>query len=115
MIRECALIEVSICLQGATEVLLKNIGGNNFLALLSLRACLCVVLAHVLIIGSNETNDGLFSLVANVNTYKHSFAGDLCAEVHSPEITAELGIDLSHNVQIDAIIVAVDSLCRNEL
>jgi hypothetical protein len=53
--------------------------------------------------------------VANVNTYKHSFAGDLCAEVHSPEITAEFGIDLSHNVQIDAIIVAVDSLCRNEL
>jgi len=108
VIRECALIEVSICLQGATEVLLKNIGGNDFLALLSLRACLCVVLAHVLIIGSNETNDGLFSLVANVDTYEHGFVGDLCAEVHSPEIASQFGIDLSHDVEIDAVVVTVD-------
>ena len=82
---------------------------------MSLRACLCVVLAHVLIISGNKTNKGLFSLVANVDTDKHGLVGDLSSEVHSPEITAELGIDLSHDVQVDAIVVAVDGLGSHEL
>lgn len=76
---------------------------------------MCVVLAHVGIVSGNETDDRLFSLVANVDTNKHSFIGDLCTEVHSPEITSQFGIDLSHNVQIDAVIVTVDGLGRNEL
>jgi hypothetical protein len=112
---ECALIEVSVSLQGTAEVLLKNVGGNNFLALLTLRACLGVVLAHILIVCSNETNNGLFSLVANIDTNKHGLVGDLSSEVHSPEITTELGIDLSHNVQVDAIVVTVDGLGSDEL
>jgi hypothetical protein len=102
-------------LQGSAEVLLKNVGGNNFLSLLTLRACLSVVLAHILIICSNETNNGLFSLVANVDTNEHGLVGDLSAEVHSPEITSEFGVDLSHDVQIDTIVVTVDGLGSDEL
>ena len=102
-------------MQGTAEVLLKNVRGNNFLALLTLRACLGVVLAHILIICSNETNDGLFSLVANVDTNKHGFVGDLSSKVHSPEITSEFGIDLSHDVQVDTIVVTVDGLGSDEL
>lgn len=74
-----------------------------------------VVLAHILIVCSNETNNGLFSLVANIDTNKHGLVGDLSSEVHSPEITSELGIDLSHNVQVDAIVVTVDGLGSDEL
>jgi hypothetical protein len=102
-------------LQGSAEVLLKNVGGNNLLALLTLRACLSVVLAHILIICGNETNDGLFSLVANVDTNEHGLVGNLGAEVHSPEITTELGVDLSHDVQVDTIVVTVDGLGSDEL
>ena len=74
-----------------------------------------VILAHVRIVGGYETNNRLFSLVANIDTDKHSFIGNLCTEVHSPEITSQFGIDLSHNIQIDAVIVTVNSLGRNEL
>jgi len=102
-------------LKSSAEVLLKNVGGNNLLALLTLRACLSVVLAHILIICGNETNDGLFSLVANVDTNEHGLVGDLSAEVHSPEITTELGVDLSHDVQVDTIVVTVDGLGSDEL
>jgi hypothetical protein len=82
---------------------------------LSLRACLCIVLAHVLIVSGNKSDDGLFSLVANVDTNKHSFIGDLCTKVHSPEITSQFGIDLSYNIQINAVIVTDNGLSRNEL
>ena len=74
-----------------------------------------VVLAHVGIIGSNETNDALLALVAYVDTYKHCFVGNLRAEVHSPEISSQFGIDLSQNVEIDAVVVTVDSFGGDEL
>lgn len=74
-----------------------------------------VIFAHILIICSNETNNGLFTLVTNIDTNKHSFTGNLCSEVHSPEITSQFGIDLSYNVQVDTIIVTVDGFGSDEL
>lgn len=85
------------------------------MALLSLGAGLSIVLAHVLIIGSDESDDALLALVANINTDEHGLVGDFWAEVHSPEITAELGIDLSDNVQIDSVVISVDSLACHKL
>lgn len=37
------------------------------------------------------------------------------SEVHSPEVTAELGIDLADDVQIDTVVVSVDGLACDEL
>lgn len=53
--------------------------------------------------------------MANVDTNEHGLVGDLGAEVHSPEITSELGVDLSHDVQVDTIVVTVDGLGSDEL
>lgn len=108
MIGKCSFVEVSVCLKSASEIFLKDVRRNNFLSLLSLRTSLSVVLAHVLIISGNETNDALLALVANVDTYEHGLVGDLRAEVHSPEIASQFGIDLSHDVEIDAVVVTVD-------
>jgi len=108
-------VKISVSLKSATEVILKNIGGNNFLTLLSLRAGLSVVFAHVGIVCSDETNDALLALVTNIDTYKHCLVGNLLAEVHSPEISSQFGIDLSHNVEIDAIVVTINSLSSDEL
>ncbi len=115
MIGKGSAVKVSVCLKSASEIFLKNIGGNNFLTLLSLRTGLSVVFTHVGIVCGDETDDALLALVANVDTYKHSLVGNLLAEVHSPEISSQFGIDLSHNVEIDAIVVTVDSLSSDEL
>jgi hypothetical protein len=53
--------------------------------------------------------------VANIDTYKHGLGGNFRSEVHSPEITAEFGIDLTDDVQIDTIVVSVDGLAGHEL
>lgn len=115
VVGELSSIEVSVGLKGTTEVLLKNVWGNNFLALLSLRTGLSVVLAKEGVVGCDETNDTLLSLVANVDTDKHGLGWDVFAEVHSPEITSEFGIDLSDNVQVDAVVIPVDRLASDEL
>ena len=82
---------------------------------MSLRTSLSVVLTHILIVCGDETNDTLLALVTNVDTNKHGLVGDLRAEVHSPEVTTELGVDLSHDVQIDAVVIAVDCFGCYEL
>lgn len=74
-----------------------------------------VVLAQVLVIGSDETNDALLSFVADIDTDKHSFLGDLFSEAHSPEVTTELSVDLSDDVHVDPVVVSVDGLAGNEL
>ncbi len=74
-----------------------------------------VVLAEVLIVGCDKTDDTLLALVADINTNEHSFLGDLFAEAHSPEVTAELGVDLSNDVHVDSVVVSVDSLAGHEL
>lgn len=65
---------------------------------MSLWASLSVVLAHMWVISGNETNDALLALVANVDTHKHRFIGNLWAEVHAPEVSSKFGIDLSDNI-----------------
>lgn len=74
-----------------------------------------VVLAKVGIVSCDETNDTLLSLVADIDTNKHGFGRDFFAEVHSPKVTAELGVDLSDNVKIDAVVISVDSFAGNKL
>jgi hypothetical protein len=71
VIGEGAAIELAISLECTAKVFLENIRRNNLLALLALRASLCVVFAHVLIIGGDETDYALLALVANINTNKH--------------------------------------------
>lgn len=115
VIRQLSLVVISECLEGALKVLLENTRADNFLALLSLWTSLGVVLAHVLIIGSAETDDTLLTLVTNINTYKHCLLGDLRAKVEAPEVSSELGIDLSQNVDVNSIIVFLDGLTGNEL
>ena len=82
---------------------------------MALRASLGVVLAHILVVCGNETNDALFSFVANIDTNKHSLIGDFRSKVHAPEVTAEFGVDLSDYVEIDPIVISVNSLASNKL
>jgi len=82
---------------------------------LSLVAGLSVIFTHVLVVGSNEPDDGLLALVAHVDTDEHGLVGDLGTEVHAPEITTELGVDLTDDVQIDTVIISVDGLARHKL
>ena len=66
---ELALVVVAEGLECALEVFLENTGADDLLALLALRTCLGVVLAHVLIVGGAEANDALLALMANVDAY----------------------------------------------
>ena len=115
MIGKSTTIKLTIGVEGASEILLKDVGGNDFLALLILRIGLGVVLAHVGIISGNKTNDALLALVANIDTYQHSLSGDLWAEAHAPQVTSKLSIDLTDDVEVDAIVISVDGLAGNEL
>jgi len=80
-----------------------------------LGAGLSVVLAEVLVISGDEADDALLALVADIDTHKHCLRGDLSSEAHAPEITAKLSVDLSHNVEVDAIVVTIDGLAGDEL
>ncbi len=53
--------------------------------------------------------------MANIDTHEHGLRGDFFAEVHSPEVTTKLGIDLSHNVEVDTVVITVDGLACHEL
>jgi hypothetical protein len=84
VIWKLAVVVVSECLESALEVFLENTRTDDLLSFLALRACLCVVLAHVLVVGGTEANNTLFSFVANVNTYKHGLLGNFGAKVETP-------------------------------
>ena len=71
VIGQLALVVVSECLEGILEVLLQHAAADDFLALLPLRAGLGVVLAHVLVVGGAEADDGLLTFVADINTHEH--------------------------------------------
>lgn len=74
-----------------------------------------VVLAKEGIVGRDEANNGLLALMANIDTYKHSFLGYLFAEAHTPQIATELRIDLPHYVHIDAVVVFLNNLTCHKL
>lgn len=115
VIWERALVVVSESLESAFEVLLEHAGADDFLALLALGTCLGVVLAHVLVIGSAKADDALLALVANVDSDKHGLVRDFRTEVEAPEISAELGVDLSEDVDVDPVVVLLNGLARNKL
>lgn len=85
--RHRATIVVFVRLKGVDEVVQQNLLGNDLLTLDLLGTSLGVVLAHMLIVRSAETNDRLFSLMADINSNEHSFLRNFRVEVHSPQIT----------------------------
>jgi len=108
-------VEVAVTLESALEVVRQHSRRNNFLTFLRLRSCLRVVLAHVRVVGGTEANRALPALVTHVNTYQHSLVRDFTAEGHAPEVTAELGIHLSNDVQKDTVVVLRDRPVGDEL
>ena len=112
---ELAIVVVSESLESALEVLLEHARADDLLTFLTLRARLSVVLAHVLIVGGAEANDALLALVADVDTDEHGLSRDLSAKVEAPEVTAELGVDLPEDVDVDPVVVLLDGLARDEL
>ena len=84
MVWQLSVIVVSERLEGALEVFHKRTCSDDLLSLLLLGRCLGVVLAHVLVISSTETDDTLLSLVANIDTDQHCLLRDLRTEVQSP-------------------------------
>lgn len=82
---------------------------------MALRAGLSVVLAEVGVVGGNKANDGLLALVAHINAYEHCLRGDLLVEVHSPQITTKLHVDLTDDVHVDPVVVSVNGLVGHEL
>ena len=63
----------------------------------------------MLVISGTESNDTLLSLVTNIDSNKHSLLGDLAAEVEAPQVSSELGVDLSEDVDVDPVVVFLDS------
>ena len=49
-------IEFTVALERSHEIVRQNSGGNNLLTFLRLRRSLCVVLAHVSVVGGAKTN-----------------------------------------------------------
>ena len=74
MIWKRSIVMVTEGLECTLKVFLENTRADDFLALLALRTCLGVVLAHVLIVGGAEANDTLLALVANVDTDQHGLS-----------------------------------------
>jgi hypothetical protein len=110
VVRQRASVVVTESLERVLEVLLQDARANNLLTLLALRTGLRVVLAHVLVVGRAEADDRLLSLVAHINSDQHRLPGDLGTEVESPQVAAKLGVDLAQDVDVDAIVVLLDSL-----
>jgi hypothetical protein len=88
MIRERTTIVLTISLKGTTEIILENVGRNNLLSLLALRAGLGVIFAHILVICCYEADNALLALVAHIDTYEHCLVGDFLAKVHAPKISS---------------------------
>lgn len=115
VVRQLAVVVVSEGLESTLEVELQHARVDDFLAFLGLGTGLGVVLAHVLVVGGAEPNDTLLALVAHVDTHQHGFLGDFVSEVESPEISAEFGIDLSEDVDVNTVIILLDGLGGHEL
>ena len=112
---ELSLVEVPVALEGTLVVLLQDVARDNFSSFDWLSACLGEVLAHIGIICGDVSNDTLSSFMADVNTNEHCFPRDFGTEVHSPEVTTKLSIDLSQDVGVDTLIVLFNGSTVNEL
>ena len=53
--------------------------------------------------------------MTNIYAHQHGLVGDFRTELHSPEITAELGIHLADDVKEDAVVVLSNRAVCNEL
>jgi hypothetical protein len=71
MIWKCTIVMFFESLESTFKVLLKHTRADDFLPLLTLWTCLCVVFAHVLIISCAKADDTLLALVANIDTNQH--------------------------------------------
>jgi hypothetical protein len=71
VIWEGTVVVISKCLESTLEVLLEHARADDLLALLALGTRLGVVLAHVLVISCAETDDALFTFMANIDSDKH--------------------------------------------
>lgn len=115
MLWEGTAVVVFERLEGVLEVFLKDTRADDLLALLALRTRLGVVLAHVLVVSSAETNNTLFALVANINTNKHGLIGDFWSVIEAPKITTKLSVDLSEDVNVDSVVILLENLSGDEL
>lgn len=68
---EGTVVVVSECLESTLEVLLEHARADDLLALLALGTRLGVVLAHVFIVSCAETDDTLFTFMADIDSAKH--------------------------------------------
>ena len=46
--------------------------------------------------------------MTDVNTNQHGLVGNFWSELHTPQVTAELGVHLTDNVQENAVVVLLD-------
>ena len=53
--------------------------------------------------------------MADVDTHEHSLLTDLVAEGHAPEVTTELGVHLTNDIEEDTVIIFGDSPVGDEL
>jgi len=108
-------VKFTISRERALEIVRKHSRRNNLLALLWLRRGLCVVLAHVLIVGSTEANGRLLALVTDIDTDKHGAVRDFLTELHAPEITTEFSVHLTDDVKENAVVVLLNSTVSDKL
>ena len=64
-----AFVKLTVSLEGAREVVLQYVRGDDLLSLLGLGTGLGVVLAEVGVVGGDEADDGLLALVADVDSH----------------------------------------------
>ena len=68
---------VAECLESALEIFLEHSRTDDLLSFLTLRTCLSIILAHVLVISGTESDNALFAFVADINSDKHGLLGNL--------------------------------------
>lgn len=77
VVGQLALVVVPEGLEGTLEVALEHSRADDLLTFLTLRTCLGVVFAHVLIVSGAEPDDALLAFMANVDADQHRFPRDL--------------------------------------
>ena len=115
MARHVAIVELAVRLESPLKIVGQDSGRDNLLAFDGLRAGLGIVLAHIGVVGGTETNRRLLSFMAHIDTDQHGLGRNLISEGHAPEVTAELGVHLTDDVQEDTVIILGNSAVSHEL